>query len=533
MIINRKLLKNNKKTLGKKIELFEKAFSGLEFDSFGRAKIGTMVNPINVEPLLEQLDDYEYDEKYFSSNFKKYCIEKSYEGVYHNIDSTDPISVSNIDKYYPSTIIGISCMVENIIRFRKLNGKIVRVKLTRVLSEVYKNFDNDYPEYKKTKDKLKEARKNNDLEEIAFLQPIKNNMEKGVFIFEYDKFLNANALLDDLYISVNPLDILTSSGTDADWNYANYPPHSTFKTCYSTLIGKTDKRVRVYSDGCYSDPYHLYKLGRINNRAIIYSHNSNIINIPFDDFNFIGYKLRINCWINKAEDNTYRLFLEKSYPTQTLKNAIETTLKNKGIILQDNIESITAFHSDLQIKNDNIAVSESNVYLDKVGINDDGVLCMLPKPRIEEKYVDNIGVELKQSYICKCGKLDYEEAMYHVDGTYICYDCFCRDYVTCMECDDYHLKEATVKTMGHGYICKQCIETLNIPICEVCNKAHSSSYTYEHENYKHLCRNCHRDIVDGERTITSTSEGIVGLYSMDKSRGHALNFASFFTQDIF
>lgn len=440
--LDKKAIDLNQDFLNKKIDCFKYKLPSLNFDKHGRAKIG-QIKEVNVEGRIWDeftknvcnKENYKENMKYFNEKLLEYCNENNYTQIksYTYIDVDYLINSSHLYTFN----LASSDINENYLHFLKSDGTKVKVKFTKVLSQIYKDFEKDYPKYKEIKEKLKAARESSENIKIAVYKQIKKTIEDGIPIFEYDRILNNQSYKNlDLYISVNPLDVLASSGNSAP-SEENEVILTTFNTCYSTMIINNNSNITIKQSGSHGIPKELYLLNKVLTRAIIYSPNSRELQVPGTDFNLIGYQFRNNCWLNYNS-----LFLEKSYPTIGLRKDIEQCLSDFNIDVYDNEDTLDKFEESLQDTALNKEVLKSHVYLDNVGIDDDGYLYMLPEARSLGNYENSNGIyhdndEDDEDESCYgCGSSRYETFYSDYYEEYYCDDCFKDRHYTCCSCLD-------------------------------------------------------------------------------------------------
>lgn len=460
MLVNKDLIEENNLILGQKIVLFKKAFPELNFDKHGRAKIGQvkgadldiyeklMTNISNSEKPTEHI-------RYFNSCLYKYCVENDYRAIKTNLGYVEIDNLIEEDRLSKFTLSQFD-INENYLHFIKTEDVYVRVKFTRVLSQAYANFEKDYPEYKEVKEKLKTARASSDAIKIAVYKETKKIIEEGVILFEYDKVLNAASDKEqDLYITVNPLDILTSSGVE------NGDGLTTFRSCYATRLWEEEEGITIDYCGEYSEPMDLCQLGQFKNRAIIYIKNSRSMAVKETDFEFIGYKYRLNCWLN--ED---KIFLEKLYPSQNIIENIEECLSINNILQYKNETGMPEkFKDSMQDTELGKDIDNSEVYLDKVGFNRLGELCMLPVIRSDGSYHDYTGIGSDSTVEChNCDRIIHGSEALESDyyDHWYCQDCYYELHYACKNCCDElaHEESQYVEIDGEKY-CPHCASVIN------------------------------------------------------------------------
>lgn len=496
--INKEFINSYKEILEKKIDLFKEAFPQLEFDSNGRAFLckSNISEDIYIH-IYKKISNSSFNFAYFQDNLIKYMEKNKYEGIRNTYcNYIKPGDFTARDFFLT---LDEGDFKNNYFHFKKESGDCIKVKMTRVLNKVYENIRVDFPDYDKLLKDLKEARNKSDLELVTKLKEEKESFEENHLIYIYDHILNNKALSSlDLYITVNPLDILTSSGTayESEDRYK----HTTFGSCYSVDFykekdNKNKDTIVAYRNGCYGEPEDLLLLGSIKNRAIIYTPNTNTINIPDTDFFFQGYKFRINSWLNFDDEDGYALFLEKAYPDANLyTNIVESILNNTEIEIESKPCEITAFHNKVQdYEMNQETLDNADCYLDYTAINDENELVMLDQCREHNDDGSNVGLDFLEVYSCcyECNSITHEDELCYSDyyEESYCEDCYNKLHVTCECCGNDFAKEELdydFKTINGKYYCDECLE--NKPICSKCNAPFSGNVFMIEEDV--LCNRC-------------------------------------------
>ena len=186
-------------------------------------------------------------------------------------------------------------------------------KLSKILSKVQNIWLSKNTEYTCLIKKIKNLRNiginNSNIVELKSLILKKNGYEKNNLYFDYQKIKNS-WVGGELYISINPLDMLNLSGKSYKSIEDNNP--TSFETCLSNIIEKETDRLKVTRKTVCGNPELQLIIGKILNHGLMFIKNSNVLNVPQSQFNLIGYKARANCWLD--EDG---LYLNKVYPLES------------------------------------------------------------------------------------------------------------------------------------------------------------------------------------------------------------------------
>lgn len=511
MRLDKSYVEKVQEVIDRKVEIWEEQFSRLKFDRWGRALIAPLTGIKESD-----CDNLKYASDTFTEAFNSYLEQKGY-GI--------RTRYGNYRDDFVSNAISPFDYVENYYHFKKEDDKLVRVKASKVLASVQDIWVKDNPDYTNISKEIKSLRENGATYEgsgrLRELMYLKGSIEQGNLYVIYQSIMNQhNGQSSGVYLSVNPLDLLTSSG-----NYGNNPTN--FSSCWSTDIYSEGDSVRVNSGSCYSSPEAILSLGNINNRGILYIPNDRTMEVPNTEFSLLGYKERTHCWFDISPNG---LWLEKVYPSGYDKAFDKYTeaLADKGI---DRLKP--DFDNDFDIRSFNYNDSDNlrefdynrggSVFLDSVAI-ENCTLYYLPKYRTEYNYDGNITGLLDNEdrfecmdcgdycseeyyvrdhgYICRdcrdnysrceeCGDLTHDDDMctvYNNNGIQLCICEGCRDYeyFYCESCGEYH-HENSQHSSTDGYICSNCTE--NYSYCDYCGEYHRVD-SYETEGGDYICEDC-------------------------------------------
>lgn len=478
--VDSEMLEKTSKLVKEKISKWNEVFPSLNFDEHGRSHIAAV--PDLTEEKLQVMRNCSNE---FQDAFNIYLKDREYTIKHENAEYYE---------YFNSWFMSLSDYISNYYHFRKKDGRLVKVKASKVLAAVQAIWEKNYcPEYGDICKQIKELRKDgasysNSIELQQLVQK-KEQLEKGNLYIEYQKLMNSNnGNNTDIFLTINPLDLLTASG-DSCGN------PTAFSSCWSTKIFDYDDHFLFESEGCYGFPDAIYKLGKIKNRGMLYIPNGRIVDHPELNFSFLGYKERVHVWF---DTNPKGLWLEKVYPTKTY-SALQ---KFSSALSEKNIESITfdfsdkydfkEFHYNDYDGLDEYINSSHWTFLDKVFV-EDSKLYYMPEYRVEYDYNDGSSRPDNDDYqTCyNCGDRTYN--YYVVDGEFYCSDCYRDLFVNCVRCGCDVAEDDAIYDYDGNPFCPHCADQY-LSQCEDCEEYVYSDTMYavrdSDDVVKYVCTNC-------------------------------------------
>jgi hypothetical protein len=477
--------------LQEKIQWWKERYPALEFDVNGRAIVGQL--PKIDEELIR--DDLCFGWSYaYKKAFSKYLEQNEYKikdkyAEYRGYNR-------NFDSFYE---FSYNDLIENSFHFEKADGRKVNVKASRVLQAIHKIWIEEYhPEYQLIIDEIKRLRGEgftySNSEDVVNLTKDKERLGGGNLSIKYEDVLNSNAGTRNLYLSINPLDKLTSSGCEGD-------NPTGFSSCWSLGFDKDGTEYNVEARGCYSNPQGQVALGSIINTGMIYIPNGKTLEV--NGFSFLGYKERSHVWIDENG-----LWIEKLYPCKDdrrKKNMREICSKIFPIIKDEDVQEYEEFSiQDTEgIKNYCNAVQQGyKIFLDRVAIdrNNDYKMVYLTQDRVDYNYSNPDDIPEERTRCSECGEYHDEDDMEYVaeiDG-YLCSSCFNEGYAYCYHCNHIHRKcDMTWINSADSYVCDRCL---------------NSRYTQ--------CEHCDEWVEDGDITEVKDSNGYTAKICSDCKDDH-------------
>jgi hypothetical protein len=468
--LNKELFDEVNKTLERKLQWWKEKYPSLEFDTNGRAIVGQLPK-IDVDVVSDDLC-FNWSESY-SRAFAKYLERNEYKikdrnGRYRS----HGYGLNSLYAFDPNDL------VENAFHFEKTDGRKVNVKASRVLQAVHKIWiEEHHPEFQGIINEIKRLRGEgltySNSEDVVNLTKDKERLGKGNPSIKYEDILNSNAGTRNLYLSINPLDKLTSSGA------CGYNPTG-FSSCWSTSVDKMydddDKHIGygVREYGCYSSPEGQIALGSILNTGMIYVPNGKTLEV--DGFSFLGYKERSHVWID-----TNGLWIEKIYPCKDgrrKQNMREICSRIFSIINDNDVAEYQEFdiqdHEGLKHYCEVVEDTPNRLFLDRVAINrdDDYKLVYLTDDRVNYSYQnpDDLPEDESRNKCAICGRYHDSDDMRWVDeeDIYVCDDCFEDHFRYCYKCDTIH-RIGDMTEVDDEYYCDRCLDKYFIQ-CEDCEE---------------------------------------------------------------
>jgi hypothetical protein len=486
MKLTMEVLNEVKQTILHKKEVWQAKFPNLNFDDNGRVVLGK-ISSLNKATLERELYNNNMTHR-FNLAFNQYLEEQKYKIKLNNGEYSDDVpAVYNLD---------VDIFLSNLCHmFKKENNKLVTVKTSKVLAGVQaiweKNFDLYVSIVKEIKN-LRQQGKSYEDEDIKKYSEIKKYMEEDNLYIKYQTVMNDLAGLSDVCLSINPLDLLTSSQKNDDSNLVL----TKFESCWSTRIQKQKDIYYVFNEGCYSNPKAMVALGSIENRCMIYVVNNRSLDIS-PEFTLLGYKERSHAWFD--DDG---IWIERMYPTksQSRRQEIMNVISEAGLPIIKEVSSQKEFNFQdikgnkkyfMALRNED---TDNHLFLDRVGFDEDFKLTYLPQDRVDYSYNNYDRLPRLRYDICPhCkGEISMERSSLYFtpEGEVICEYCFAKKYFTCPECGQIH-KKSKCKEIDGVYLCDNCIKT-RLKTCPDCGQVH---YRYREINNKKICISCYNNYV--------------------------------------
>jgi hypothetical protein len=490
MILNQRVIEQCNAKTKEKIEFWNRHMPQIQFDENGRSKIAIL--PKITEELV---NDYIYN----------YSISDKFEMLFHEYLQENESYYKNCDDNYKCRIyntydIPLNSYIDNILHLKKYTTeKKTQIKLSKVLSHIQDKWLAYYPDYNLIIDRIKELRSNdnnyNNCNELIHLNERKESLEQGNLYFMYQRLLNTNNGTNYMYLSINPLDLLTSSGENSDWVLNP----TRFHTCWSLTFNKHDDSdyYTIDREGCYSNAESIIAIGKIINRAIAYIPNNKTLKIN-DNIELYGYKKRSHVWLDSNG-----LFIERIYPDKSdaARQQFIKLIENNNIPIVHEKDITEYMLFDIQdyagIKN-YINVAENNgypVFLDREAINNNLELVYLKQDRIEYSYNSGDRMPEENKIYCEnCNcTIDEEDAVY-IDDRYLCNECLRELYRRCEDCGEYVLRDnlTDVGNNRYYYVCNNCLD--NYQLCYNCGTWTATDNIYIAESGDAYCDECYHDI---------------------------------------
>lgn len=325
MVIDNRILEDALITVKDKKDTWEQ-LTGLKFDNYGRA----LINNINItlrKPILKDFIDYFSGDnslykisESFIRCFNKYLCDNNLSiylpnirlgnnKIFRNLNADQVKNAIFFYKNFDEQVfrkvnelkngeeIGIEQLLLNQIRVNGPHG-IQEVKFSKVLSKVQGYWERENIKYTELVRKINILRSNRTYDKNIMdkLRKEKTILEKNNLYFDYQKISNMlEGSKGDLYLSINPMDELTASGSM--YGEGIYP--TSFKTCIVNKIYVTKDNLSVEGHSINSNPEQQFLLGKIKNKGILYVTNGKCVKHPKEDITLLGYKLRANIWLDK------------------------------------------------------------------------------------------------------------------------------------------------------------------------------------------------------------------------------------------
>lgn len=478
---------------------------GVEFDKYGRAVIGTVIqNDTKRKNELAYIFHRHNFDPVMERGMAKYMQEKKYIGILDVNGYKEKIEVSFMGCVRAMRTTTID---KGTVRFEKVKDDgsttVVKVKTSTVFSAIKEHWISENPDYDELCSEIKKLRKegNNfsNCPALSILSNQKKDMEKECIYFEYDRWQNEATEKSNIYLTINPLDVLTASGEN------DYNP-TKFSTCWDLKIYTCDDneyledKIVVEKEGCYAYPISMLALNQIKNRALIYIENGNEL-VPFksSDYTMKGYQYRVHCWY---DENINKVTHSRLYPKGTSENIfsnVNIPLVDSTSVYKDGTkigindwDGICKFLSASEY-NEYDHEAEAGIFLDReYYCDEDDCFKGLSSNRLEYEYNEGIGNPQLGGTVCEdCGARHCEEDMYYIeDHGFVCESCCNDNYRRCYHCEELiHTESVMYIEDVQEYVCRECVDN-NYYFCDGCNEYHRYSTTYVECDDVELCDSC-------------------------------------------
>ncbi|SNS23095.1 hypothetical protein SAMN05446037_1006130 [Anaerovirgula multivorans] len=448
-------------------------FPFLEFDRFGRASVGNI--QVDDTALAEELYNFVLSESFFNAikiweNKNELKLPNYFDIALKRFNCGTTRLVANSEVYLCSTA----------------GGEDKHMRLSKILAQIQAIWEKETcPEYSELRKEIKKLRKegltfSNSLE-LVDLSEKKKSLEIGNFYVAYDHFQNAIKKGTEMWLSINPLDLITSSGNQGD-------NPTRFDSCWSLEMELASDEIHVDRSGCHSSGSACLNMGRITNRGILFIKNGRTLNVPGTDFDFIGYSERSHVWLDEICGNS-SLFLERVYPSKCYERRrdwFEALTKSGFDVKEESCNTEEFDYQDSENLNNYSNKSGGALFLDNVAITS-GTLYYLNGCRMDYDYDDNIDGIIEAVYCCECGDSTDSDDRYEVGGNIYCSYCFNDRYVSCQYCGEPVEINNAIEIEGYYY----CEYHANVRGCQ-CEGCGEWAYTEHMEEYNgdYYCRSC-------------------------------------------
>lgn len=355
MKIDNKIVERAIQLTNLKKELWLERIPSLSFDEFGRALIKSNTKFTEAD-LIKHFGCNEVKlSPTFIRAFNQMLANNEYVLVVNGADKREISSGSDIS---------IKDLVSNIAPIKDLRGRVIPVKYTKLLAQTHELWcrGNRYKEL--TRQKREHLSQSKEAIAIKFNLAL---LEQGNLYCSLQKISNLQTGRER-YLTVNPLDFLTSSGGNGTLlNPTKY------YSCLGLSMQLKPDHVLVEECQEYSSPLASLMLGKISNNGLIIQKNGYELNVPNTNFNFIGYASRVRCWLvnegvflEKEYPNNYRIKQEEvSIPLYRPETRVRASIQDES----GNFEFVKACeHKNLSSWLDRVSISDSKLML--AGSND-------------------------------------------------------------------------------------------------------------------------------------------------------------------
>lgn len=248
-------------------------------------------------------------------------------------------------------------------------GRTKEVSLASLFQKAQNVWEREYVMYRPYRNHMKQVRAEDGGMEMDKLNNILRNLEKGNTYVAYDRLLR-EFREEDLFISINPLDKLFSSG--GPYNYHGNSALTRFDSCWSNTVNKIgDEIYDIESYGSYANPEGQVAIGSHIGSGMVIIKNSNEIEV--DGMKFYGMLQRSHVWLSDLG-----LFVENIYPSKYNRKLIQEVnniLSAKTKIYEPSewiklTFSVDDFNKEEWYKKfRNIIDNGRNMYFDRSGVN--------------------------------------------------------------------------------------------------------------------------------------------------------------------
>lgn len=309
--INKKNVQRAREIINAKKEIWNKAFPDIVFDDNGRALVGSL-------PSYDRNAFY-YKIKQNTSPLFEECLLEAYKEL-----RLKPIALSDIEY---NQYLSKRLEVETETGFKQERS------LPSILSKASSIWERKMPMYRPLRNVYKPINKAKEsASDIETLKTILKSMENGNTYIAYDNLMRVFQP-KDMYISINPLDKLFSSGGDGTNSLTK------FSSCWRNHVDINDNgTIKFSSSGEYSNPKAQVLLGEHPLCGMLVIPNENTIEV--DGMKFFGMLQRSHIWLHEGE-----IFLENVYPDKENYDRLKTIVDilNETISVVD-IELYGPFH---------------------------------------------------------------------------------------------------------------------------------------------------------------------------------------------
>lgn len=288
--INKKTVQKAREIIEIKKELWNKAFPDIVFNEDGRAKVGSL-------PSYDENAFYQKIRQNTSPLFEE-CLIEAYKEL-----RLKPIALSDIQY---NQYLAKRLEVETETGFKQERS------LPSILSKASSIWERRMPMYRPLRNIYKPINKAKEsISDIERLKEILKDMEKGNTYISYDNLMRVFQP-KDMYISINPLDKLFSSGG------ANTNSITKFSSCWrNTMEVEDNGNVKLSSTGEYSNPKAQVLLGEHPLCGMLIIPNENTIEV--DGMKFFGMLQRSHIWLHGD-----KIFIENIYPDKDNYDRLRT-----------------------------------------------------------------------------------------------------------------------------------------------------------------------------------------------------------------
>lgn len=341
--INEKTVKEAREIIARKKEIWNRVFPNIEFDEDGRAKVGFL-------PPYDKSVFYQKIKQNTSKLFEE-CLEEAYKEL-----RLKPIALEDIE-YHQYLTKRIE--VETETGFKQERA------LPSILAKASAIWERKMPMYRPLRNIYKPINKaKENPNDIETLKNILSDMEQGNTYIAYDNLMRVFQPRD-MYISINPLDKLFSSGGEGTNSITK------FSSCWrNKMTVKKNGNITFTRYGEYSNPKAQVLLGEHPLCGMLIIPNENSVEVA--GMTFLGMLQRSHIWLHEDA-----IFLENIYPDKENRARLDTitTLLNNTVKTIDGncllrLENPTGFDAKEWASRYNEATDEGPApYLDRSEIS--------------------------------------------------------------------------------------------------------------------------------------------------------------------